>query len=119
MLTVYAVRNIGSREIISPWTPVWAQAERWAVECKQHETQPMVQVISEEWTDRDVLQVWADEHRGEHMTPELAAACPPCEGWYPIVGMLGILTGDLAQADDERYTQADDALKCVRLREGK
>jgi len=35
-----------------------------------------------------------------------------------IVGMLGVLTGDLAQADDERYTQADDVLRCVRLREG-
>jgi len=66
-------------------------------------------------TERDTLQAWVGEHRGDCMTPELAATCPPCEGWYPIVGMLGILTGDLAQADDERYTQADDILRCVRL----
>jgi hypothetical protein len=119
MAKCYAVRNIGSREIISPWTPIRAQADHWAVECKQHETQPMVEVISAEWTDRDALQAWLGEHRGDQMTPDLAATCPACEGWYPIVGMLGVLTGDLAAADDERYTQADDVLKCVRLREGK
>jgi len=118
MATVYAVRNIGSREIISPWTPIWAQADRWAVECKQHETEPMVEVIREEWTDRYALQVWVGEHRGEHMNVDLAATCPACEGWFPIVDQHGVLTGDLAAADDERYTQADDVLGCVRLQEG-
>ena len=70
-------------------------------------------------TKRYALQAWVGEHRGEVMTPELAATCPACEGWYPIVGWLGVLTGDLAAADDERYMQADDVLRCVRLREGK
>ena len=70
-------------------------------------------------TERDALQAWVGEHRGERMTVDLAATCPACEGWYPIVGMLRVLTGDLAAADDERYTQADDILGCVRLQEGK
>jgi hypothetical protein len=70
-------------------------------------------------TERDALQAWVDEHRGEHMNVDLAATCPPCEGWFPIVDQHGVLTGDLAAADDERYTQADDVLGCVRLREGK
>lgn len=119
MATMYAVRNIGSREIISPWTTDQAQANEWAAECEIHETEPVVEVISAEWTDRDALQAWVGEHRGEFMNVDLAATCPACEGWYPIVGMLGVLTGDLAAADDERYTQADDVLGCVRLREGK
>jgi hypothetical protein len=70
-------------------------------------------------TQRDTLQAWVDEHRGEHMNVDLAATCPPCEGWYPIVDTDGDLTGDMAEADDERYTQADDVLGCVRLLEGK
>jgi hypothetical protein len=49
----------------------------------------------------------------------LAATCPCCWGWYLIVDADGDLTGDLAEADDERYTQADDVLGCVRLLEGK
>ena len=119
MVTVYAVRNIYSREIISPWTPIRAQADRWAVDCEQHETQPLVEVISEERTDRDALHCWAENHRAERMNVDLAATCPACEGWYPIVDQHGVLTGDLAAADDERYTQADDILGCVRLQEGK
>jgi hypothetical protein len=119
MATVYAVRNIGSREIISPWTPIRAQADIWAVECKQHETEPMVEVIEQEMTDLDLLERWAQEHIGEHMTPELAATCPCCWGWYPIVDADGDLTGDLAEADDLRYKLLSDALGCVRLREGK
>ena len=74
--------------------------------------------VERERTERDSLQDWAQEHEGEHMTPELAATCPCCWGWYPIVDADGVLTGDLAAADDERYTQADDVLGCVRLQEG-
>jgi len=70
-------------------------------------------------TERDTLQAWASWYEGHHMTVELAATCPACEGWYPIVDQHGVLTGDLAAADDERYTQADDILGCVRLQEGK
>ena len=75
--------------------------------------------VERERTERDSLQDWAQEHIGEHMTPELAATCPCCWGWYPIVDADGDLTGDLAEADDLRYGLLSDALGCVRLREGK
>ena len=75
--------------------------------------------VERERTERDSLQDWAQEHIGEHMTPELAATCPCCWGWYPIVDVDGDLTGDLAEADDLRYGLLSDALGCVRLREGK
>ena len=118
MATVYAVRNIGSRELMSWWTPEQALANEWAAECEIHETEPLVEVIQRDVTDRDALHYWADNHRAEHMNVDLAATCPPCEGWFPIVDQHGVLTGDLAAADDERYTQADDVLGCVRLQEG-
>ena len=117
MTKCYAVRNIGSRELLTEWTPIRAQADRWAVDCEQHETQPLVEVITQEMTDLDLLERWASWHKGEHMTPELAATCPQCEGWYLIVDADGDLSGYLAAADDERYTQADDVLGCVRLQE--
>ena len=69
-------------------------------------------------TERDALQHWLDDHQGEHMNVDLAATCPACEGWYLIVDADGDLTGYLAEADDERYMQADDVLGCVQLREG-
>ena len=75
--------------------------------------------VERERTERDSLQDWAQEHIGEHMTPELAETCPCCWGWYPIVDADGDLTGDLAEADDLRYGLLSDALGCVRLREGK
>ena len=75
--------------------------------------------VERERTERDSLQDWAQEHIGEHMTPELAETCPCCWGWYPIVDADGDLTGDLAEADDLRYKLLSDALGCVRLREGK
>ena len=118
MAKCYAVRNIGSREMLTEWTTDQAQANEWAAECEIHETEPVVEVISEEWTERDALQAWVGQHRGERMNVDLAATCPACEGWYPIVDADGDLTGDLAEADDERYAQADDALGCVRLQEG-
>jgi len=74
--------------------------------------------VERERTERDSLQDWAQEHIGEHMTPELAATCPCCWGWYPIVDADGDLTGDLAEADDLRYGLLSDALGCVQLREG-
>ena len=74
--------------------------------------------VERERTERDLLQDWAQEHIGEQLTRELADTAPCCEGWYPIVDQHGVLTGDLAAADDERYTQADDVLRCVRLQEG-
>ena len=119
MATVYAVRNIGSREMLTEWTTDQVQANEWAAECEMHETEPVVEVVEQEMTDLDLLERWASWHEGEHMTPELAATCPQCEGWYLIVDADGDLTGDMAAADDERYTQADDVLGCVRLREGK
>jgi hypothetical protein len=70
-------------------------------------------------TERDALQAWLDEHQGEQMTVELAATCPACWWWYPIVDADGDLTGDLAEANDTRYTLVSDALGCVQLREGK
>jgi hypothetical protein len=119
MATVYAVRNIGSREIISWWTPEKAQADEWAAEGELHETEPLVEVIDREVTDWEALNYWLNIHCYERMTPELAATCPACEGWYPIVDADGDLTGDLAAADDLRYELLSDALGCVRLREGK
>jgi hypothetical protein len=53
------------------------------------------------------------------MTVELAATCPACWWWYPIVDADGDLTGDLAEANDTRYTLLSDALGCVQLREDK
>ena len=119
MATVYAVRNIGSREMLTEWTTDQVQANEWAAECEMHETEPVVEVVEQEMTDLDLLERWASWHEGEHMNVDLAATCPACEGWYPIVDADGDLSGYLAEADDERYTQADDALKCVRLQEGK
>ena len=119
MTKCYAVRNIGSREMLTEWTTDQAQAKEWAAVCVILETEPVVEVIEQEMTDLDLLERWASWHEGEHMTPELAATCPCCWGWYPIVDADGDLTGDLAEADDERYTQADDVLGCVRLQEGK
>ena len=75
--------------------------------------------VERERTERDSLQDWTQEHIGEHMTSELAATCPCCWGWYPIVDADGDLTGDMAEADDLRYGLLSDALGCVRLREGK
>jgi hypothetical protein len=118
MTKCYAVWNIGSREMLTEWTTDQAQANEWAAECEIHETEPVVEVIEQEMTDLDLLERWASWHEGEFMNVDLAATCPPCEGWYPIVDQHGVLTGDLAAADDERYTQADDVLGCVRLREG-
>ena len=67
-------------------------------------------------TERDELQYWLDDHQGERMDAELAAKCPPCEGWYPIVDDYLILSGDMAEADDTRYTLVSDQLGCVQLR---
>jgi hypothetical protein len=67
-------------------------------------------------TERDELQYWLDDHQGEQMDAELAAKCPPCEGWYPIVDDYLILSGDMAEASDTRYTLVSDQLGCVQLR---
>ena len=67
-------------------------------------------------TERDALQHWLDDHQGEQMDARLAAKCPACEGWYPIVDDYLILSGDMAEANDTRYTLVSDQLGCVQLR---
>ena len=65
-------------------------------------------------TDRDALQAWADNHEGWQLTRELAAKCPPCLGWYLVVDENGKLTGEIADAQDRGWSQADEDLGCVR-----
>ena len=63
---------------------------------------------------RDTLQAWATAYEGERMDAELAAKCPSCSGWYPIVNDYLQLTGELAEAGDTGYQLVSDELGCVQ-----
>ena len=66
--------------------------------------------------DKDALQAWAIEYEGYQLTEELAEKCPACDGWYLVVDESGKLTGEIADAQERGWTQANDVLGCV-LRE--
>ena len=65
-------------------------------------------------TKRDALQEWANEHEGRQLTQELAAKCPACLGWYLVVDENGKLTGDIADAQERGWSQANEDLGYVR-----
>jgi hypothetical protein len=63
---------------------------------------------------RNALLAWATAYEGWQLTRELAAKCPACLGWYLVVDENGKLTGEIADATEQGWTQADDELGCVR-----
>lgn len=67
----YAVLNVGSGEILSPWYTTEARAHEVAAECESHETQPECKVVRfAEWAPFRLLA----ELGGERW-----------EGAYPLV----------------------------------
>ena len=67
-------------------------------------------------SDRVELQAWAEKHEGERMDAELAAKCPACDGWYPIVDDYLLVTGELAEASDTGYQLVSDELGCMQTK---
>lgn len=63
--------------------------------------------------DRVALFVWAETHEGRQLTRELAAKCPACLGWYLVVDENGKLTGEIADAQERGWSQANEDLGCV------
>ena len=53
-------------------------------------------------------------YEGWQLTRELAAKCPACLGWYLVVDEDCRITGEIADATEQGWTQADDELGCVR-----
>ena len=64
--------------------------------------------------DRVALLAWVQSHEGDRMDAELAAKCPPCLDWYPIVNDYLQLTGELAEAGDTGYQLVSNELCCVQ-----
>jgi hypothetical protein len=51
------------------------------------------------------LKEWAATYTGYTMTAELASSIPACLGYYPVVTADdGIVTGEIADADDPAYS---------------
>lgn len=63
---------------------------------------------------RDALQAWATAHKGWQLTLDLAEKAPVCLGWYLVVDEDYRITGEIADAMEQGWTQADDELGCVR-----
>lgn len=63
---------------------------------------------------RDALQAWATAHKGWQLTLDLAEKAPACLGWYLVVDEDYRITGEIADAMEQGWTQADDELGCVR-----
>lgn len=64
--------------------------------------------------DKDALQAWATEHEGWQLTLDLAEKAPAALGWYLVVDEDNVLTGEIADAMEQGWTQANEDLGCVR-----
>ena len=96
----YAVQNVGSGEIISPWYTTEARAHEVAAECEAHETQPDCEVVR--------FSEWAVGRRVAALRNER------WEGAYPLVtfgpGWSLVFTGEIVPAQEPGIT----VLECGR-----
>ena len=60
------------------------------------------------------LRDWASRFLGQQLTRELASTAPDADGWFLVVDHENDLTGEIAEAQDADYEQANDMLGCVR-----
>ena len=93
----YAVQNVGSGEILSPWYATEAVAHIEAAECEQHETQPDCKVVR--------FSDWAPRRRVAALRNER------WEGAYPLVTFAPdwslVFTGEIVSAQEDGYTVTD------------
>lgn len=91
----YAVLNVGSGEIISPWYATEARAHEVAAECESHETQPDCNVVR--------FSEWAV---GRRLVAESIDFAFP-DDVYPVVYDNGngqwLMTGEIVSAQEARY----------------
>ena len=64
--------------------------------------------------DRNALQAWATAREGWQLTLDLAEKAPAALGWYLVVDEDYRITGEIADAQELGWSQADDELGCVR-----
>ena len=69
-------------------------------------------------TQRNALQAWATAYEGWQLTLDLAEEAPAALGWYLVVDEDYRTTGEIADAQERGWTQADDELGCVRRESG-
>ncbi len=96
----YAVLNVGSGEILSPWYTTEARAHEVAAECESHETQPDCNVVRfSEWAPGRLLAA----------IDVVDFALP--DDVYPVVELgpdwRWRLTGDIVSAQEAGYTVTD------------
>ena len=89
----YAVLNVGSGEILSPWDTTEARAHEVAAECESHETQPDCKVVRfSEWAPRRRVAALRNER---------------WEGAYPLVTFGPdwslVFTGEIVSAQETQY----------------
>jgi len=93
----YAVLNVGSGEILSPWYTTEERAHADAAECESHETQPDCNVVR--------FSEWAVGRRLSH----LAYEC--WNGDCPVVYDNGngkwLMTGEIVSWKEAGYTVTD------------
>ena len=96
----YAVLNVGSGEILSPWYATEAVAHADAAECESHETQPDCNVVR--------FSEWAPGRRVAALRNER------WEGAYPLVTFgldwSWVFTGEIVPANEAGIT----VLECGR-----
>ena len=91
----YAVLNVGSGEILSPWYTTEERAHKVAAECESHETQPDCEVVR--------FSEWAV---GRRLVAESIDFAMP-DDVYPVVYDNGngtwLMTGEIVSAQEARY----------------
>lgn len=116
--TQYRVVNLHSWEVLSEWTDSEIEANKWRLECEEHETQPECRVVYRELILGDVteedLQDYALRNQGIRATGLITQGQFSCGGWYLEVDGNGYLTGSIVEADRRGYKfWGDELLGCV------